>query len=58
MEYSKKLQQFLYEYEHYEKHILKPTQDEMKNYLKQLEEPAHWNSYTMGSTTANPSPVS
>jgi len=57
MENSKRLQQFLREYEHYERQILKPTHDEIKHYLKQLEEPAHWNRYTVGSAAANPAPI-
>lgn len=57
MRISKKLQQFLHEYEQYFRHVLKPTHDEIKNYLKQLEGSAFWNLNTIGSTTVNPSPI-
>ena len=57
MKVSKKLQQFLHEYEHYERHTLEPTYDEIKNCLKQIEDPAHWDLYNIGSTAVNPSPV-
>jgi len=57
MKYDEKLERFLAEYEIYENHILKPTYEEIKNYLHQLENPAYWGKYTAGSSIANPSPV-
>lgn len=57
MENPDKLQQFLREYEHYERHILKPTYDEIKNRLKQLEEPAYWSRYTVERTAASLAPI-
>jgi putative GTP pyrophosphokinase len=57
MRISKKLQQFLHEYEQYFRHVLKPTYDEVKQYLKQLEDSSLWNLNTIGSTTVNQSPI-
>jgi putative GTP pyrophosphokinase len=57
MRISKKLQQFLHEYEQYFRHVLKPTYDEVKKYLKQLEDSSLWNLNTIGSTTVNQSPI-
>ena len=57
MKISKKLQQFLHEYEQYFHHVLKPTYDEIEKYLKQLEDSALWNLSTIGSKTVNQSPI-
>lgn len=57
MRFYEKLEQFLLEYEEYERHILKPTYDEIKKYLNQLEAPDYWGKYTSKSIVANPSPV-
>ncbi|OEU44656.1 MAG: hypothetical protein BBJ60_10455 [Desulfobacterales bacterium S7086C20] len=57
MENSKKLHQFLRKYEHYEREILKSTHDEIKDYLKHLEKPTHWNRYAVGSAAADPAPI-
>jgi hypothetical protein len=57
MKYDEKLERFLAEYETYENHILKPTYEEITNYLHQLENPAYWGKYIAGSSIANPFPV-
>ena len=57
MRFYEKFERFLSEYEEYERHALKPTYNEIKKYLNQLEDPDYWGKYTRKSVVANPSPV-
>lgn len=57
MRYYETLQRFLSEYEAYERRVLKPTYDEIKTYLAQLETPDYWAKYSPESGSANPSPI-
>ncbi len=57
MQYTERLRNFLQEYESYETKLLRPTRDEVKEYLKEWEKPDYWNKYKMGEGVATPSPI-
>lgn len=57
IQYDERFRQFLNQYEKYEKQILKPTYNEIRNYLGHLENPEYWAKYSSGGVAANPSPV-
>ncbi len=57
MKYTKKLKKFLEQYDKYESNILKPTLEEVKDYLSDLEKSEYWNKYITGTGVATPSPI-
>ena len=57
MKYTHKLKKFLAEYEQYKKEILKPTLDEVNDFLRNWEKSEYWDKYITGKGVATPSPV-
>ena len=57
MELSNELTNFLKDYSEYEANILKPTLNEIKSCLKELNKPEFWQKYMTGKGVATPSPI-
>ncbi|MFO8010647.1 MAG: hypothetical protein R6U89_07535 [Dehalococcoidia bacterium] len=55
--YYEKMQEFLKTYQEYERNILKPTYEELRKYLDQLQNPEYWSRYTKFGGVATPAPV-
>jgi putative GTP pyrophosphokinase len=57
MKYTHELKNFLAEYEKYKTEVLKPTYEELHEFLESWEKPEFWNKYTTGKGVAAPSPI-
>lgn len=57
MKLTNELKNFFTKYSEYETSVLKPTLNEIKVCLWELESPEYWNKYTTGNGIATPSPI-
>lgn len=57
MKLTNELKEFFTKYSEYEKTVLEPTLNEIKNGLWEIERPGYWSKYMTGNGVATPSPI-
>lgn len=57
MKLTNELKNFFTKYSEYETRVLKPTLNEIKVGLREMERPGYWSKYKMGNGVATPSPI-